>query len=125
MKDKIQMKYTLLLMLCATPVVAYDHCPCLCLWEKIKALEGKIEKLESDKIERSDYIYFSTKSITDKLYFYEDNSINDGAYTCAKCGRTFKRKNLKTSCAVMHPPGDCCHYGEDIENIEKINKEIQ
>ena len=34
-------------------------------------------------------------------------------YTCPLCGGTFKRGNFR--CAVVHLPGECCHYGDQEE----------
>ena len=48
--------------------------------------------------------------------------------TCPKCGKTFKESSTNIACAVMHQPGDCCHYGQtevtdttsDIDPIEAL-----
>lgn len=95
-------------MFLQTPVFSCDDCLCV----KIKDLEKRIEILEKHKESNSSYLYFSTDTIK-----FSPGEINPTAYTCLKCGKTFAGKNLKTSCAVLHPPGDCCHYGE-IEILE-------
>jgi hypothetical protein len=35
-------------------------------------------------------------------------------FQCPKCKQWFGvRPGPRISCAVMHAPGDCCHYGEE------------
>lgn len=38
----------------------------------------------------------------------------DARYTCGRCGKTWLRdpRPGRRACAVLHKPGDCCHYGE-------------
>ena len=51
-------------------------------------------------------------------------------FTCSICGGTFKNREYPISCTVFHPPGTCCHYGQDkiegviyMENIPVVTKE--
>jgi predicted nucleic acid-binding Zn-ribbon protein len=40
-------------------------------------------------------------------------------YTCSKCGKVFEYGDVRMMCLVLHPPEDCCHYGEtEIKNKE-------
>jgi len=44
------------------------------------------------------------------------------AYRCATCKKVWAPQTLmvKMACAVMHYPGDCCHYGEhEVEVVPK------
>jgi len=43
-----------------------------------------------------------------------DVSPTGEAYTCSKCGKTFKPNSDKqgVSCLVLHLEGSCCHYSE-------------
>lgn len=41
-------------------------------------------------------------------------------FRCGKCGKTFKRGDRTMTCAVMHSPGDCCHY-TDIQGMWLCN----
>jgi len=33
-------------------------------------------------------------------------------YRCGVCGKIYTHNNSGFRCAVNHPPGTCCHYGE-------------
>lgn len=39
-------------------------------------------------------------------------------YMCPRCGGWFvAKKGPRLSCTVMHPEGQCCHYGEEQEQV--------
>lgn len=42
-----------------------------------------------------------------------DNPFRPPAYRCTVCARWFQPKYPLVSCAVMHLPGSCCHYGDE------------
>jgi hypothetical protein len=47
----------------------------------------------------------------------EDWNLTDSRlYKCAKCGNTYRSTtgSRTTSCCVIHPPGSCCHYMEEL-----------
>lgn len=33
-------------------------------------------------------------------------------WQCSTCGRWYVSTTAQLACAVMHPPGTCCHYGD-------------
>ena len=41
----------------------------------------------------------------------EDSSLLH-LYECGKCKKIYRRSVQLVSCAVLHSPGSCCHYGE-------------
>lgn len=41
-------------------------------------------------------------------------------YWCPKCYKWFRKNNL--NCLVLHPEGQCCHYGDTkVEMVEITN----
>lgn len=48
------------------------------------------------------------------------------SYTCTRCGKRFKPRedSIGLSCAVLHTPGQCCHYNEQ-ESPEKPHPYIE
>ena len=49
------------------------------------------------------------------------------AYRCPICGRHYlgQTGNVGVSCLVNHPPGDCCHYGEQMVTQEQIDEALK
>ena len=48
---------------------------------------------------------------------------------CPRCKKYFSAQTgrMRISCAVLHPPGSCCHYGDkelSSEQIEKVERVI-
>lgn len=33
-------------------------------------------------------------------------------FKCPQCRRIYRVMRANSSCAVLHEPGECCHYGE-------------
>ena len=101
------MKRLILLLLLVTPLEAHEDC----LWEKIKHLEERIEKLEKNSIQ---LLYSSSTTKVPYSPFFQDNTFTPVVYTCVLCGKTFKwnKQSIGISCGVMHH-GGCCHYLEE------------
>lgn len=44
--------------------------------------------------------------------------LEEDVYWCQGCGGRFQRGLI--SCCVAHPPGTCCHYGEERVQVAEI-----
>ncbi len=52
--------------------------------------------------------------------------MSDNVYKCSICGKTYCNPKIAKSCLVLHPEGQCCHYGEEeIANSEELLKQIE
>jgi len=98
----------ILFLLVSTPIFAGE----VNIYEKLKELEERIEKLEKldEDVFNVEPLYIGTSTGT-LIQFVE--KINLEIYCCLRCGKTFRDTNQETQCAVIHQPGDCCHYGDE------------
>lgn len=46
-------------------------------------------------------------------------------FKCEQCQRYFKEREIAISCTVMHPSGQCCHYGYEPYLTEQEFKKSQ
>lgn len=56
------------------------------------------------------------------MFFESSDSTLVDIYRCRGCQKIFHRQLGPTyiSCAVMHGPGSCCHYGEKELTAEQV-----
>ena len=57
------------------------------------------------------------------MIIHERNEVLYQIYRCPKCNDVYKAQTgaIRISCAVMHPPGSCCHYGEVSVTDEQLS----
>lgn len=89
--------------------------------EEIEMLKRRIDELES--LSAYSYAIPPWNDNQDTLPFImpEDWNITDSrSYKCAKCGNTYKTTTVSrtTSCCVIHPSGSCCHYMEELVDLD-------
>lgn len=78
------------------------------LMKRLDRIEKRLDELEK---RAEGFLYISPPGIGGV-----DVSAGTGPYTCGRCGKKFKNRNIVSTCAVKHGIGQCCHYGEEEGN---------